>query len=104
MSRDRRLLVAVDGAYTNRTVFGDIPERTCLIGRIRKDAKLFMPPHFGGIGRGRPRVYGIQIPTPEQIRQDESIPWQTSNAYAAGKVHSFDVKVVGPIRSQRRPR
>ena len=98
VSRDRRLLVAVDGAYTNRTVFGDIPERTCLIGRIRKDAKLFMPPHSGGIGRGRPRVYGIQIPTPEQIRQDESIPWQTTKAYAAGKVHNFDVKVVGPIR------
>jgi hypothetical protein len=95
--RDRRLLVAVDGAYTNRTVFSDIPERTSLIGRIRKDAKLFMPPDHA-IGRGRPRVYGKQIPTPEQIRADESVPWQTVKAYAAGKVHTFDVKALRPVR------
>ena len=97
-SRDRRLLVAVDGAYTNRTVFSDIPERTSLIGRIRKDAKLFMPPPECAVGRGRPRIYGEQIPTPEQIRADESVPWQTVKAYAAGKIHVFDVKVVGPVR------
>ena len=95
--RDRSLLVAVDGAYTNRTVFADIPERTCLIGRIRKDAKLFTPPE-NAVGRGRPRVYGEQMPTPEQIRADESIPWQTIKAYVAGKVHPFDVKAIGPIR------
>jgi len=94
----RRLLVAVDGAYTNRTVFADIPERTCLIGRIRKDAKLFSSPQSVGIGRGRPRVYGMPLPTPEQIRQDEAVPWQTVKAYAAGKIHDFDVKVIGPIR------
>jgi hypothetical protein len=96
--RDRALLVAFDGAYTNRTVFSDIPARTTLIGRIRKDAKLFVPPPKHAVGRGRPRVYGEQIPTPEQIRADESIPWQTVKAYAAGKVHIFDVKVVRPIR------
>jgi len=97
---DRRLLVAVDGAYTNNTVFRNIPERTAIIGRIRKDAKLYElpPPNGTAAGRGRRRVYGNQLPTPEQIRQDETIPWQQIEAYAAGKTHNFDVKVVGPVR------
>ena len=92
--------MAVDGAYTNNTVFRNIPQRTVLIGRIRKDAKLYEPPHSRDavVGRGRPRVYGNALPTPEQIRQDESIPWQQVEAYAAGKIHSFDVKTVGPVR------
>lgn len=41
---NRPLLVAVDGAYTNNTVFRNIPQRTVVIGRIRKDAKLYEPP------------------------------------------------------------
>jgi len=96
----RRLLVtAVDGAYTNNTLFRNIPERTVIIGRIRKDARLFERPAVSGaLGRGRPRVYGKALPTPEQIRQDESIPWQQVQAYAAGKLHCFDVKTVGPLR------
>ena len=42
--RTRQLVVAVDGGYTNGIVFRNIPERTCLIGRVRKDAKLYSPP------------------------------------------------------------
>ena len=38
------------------------------------------------------------MPTPEQIRQDDTIGWQQVEAYAGGKVHSFDVKALGPVR------
>lgn len=38
---DRMLWVSVDGGYTNRTFFKNIPERTEAIGRIRADAKLY---------------------------------------------------------------
>ena len=37
-SAARRLLVTVDGRFTNSTVLRQIPERTGLIGRVRKDA------------------------------------------------------------------
>ncbi len=96
----RLLVVSVDGAYTNSTVFRNIPQRTTIIGRIRKDAKLFLPPDASGgaVGAGRPRVYGRPFPTPEQMRQDDSIPWQQVKAYAAGEVRDFDVKVVAPLR------
>ena len=34
---DRQLLFVVDGSYTNRVVFCDLPERVDIIGRTRKD-------------------------------------------------------------------
>jgi hypothetical protein len=95
----RRLIVSVDGGFTNRTVFRNLPHNTVAIGRIRKDAKLFLPPAEETTPRrGRRRWYGIPLPTPEQIRQDETIPWSSVTAFAAGKTHSFEVKTVAPVR------
>lgn len=93
---DRSLWAIGDGGYTNRTVLRDLPERTVFIGRIRADAKLFHLPQINP--RGRRRVYGPPLPTPEQIRQDEAIPWQTLTATACGKTHPFRVKTMGPVR------
>ena len=95
----RTLICCVDGGFTNGTVFRDIPEQTILIGRIRKDAKLFAPPDAEtGPRKGRPRWYGSVLPTPEHIRQDDAIPWVQVEAYAAGKRHLFDVKTIPAAR------
>lgn len=98
VSNKRQLIVGVDGSYTNREVFRSIPESTTLIGRIRKDARLFEPPGSRDAGRGRKRLYGTEMSTPEQIRQDETKPWQQVAAFAAGQRWLFDVKVIGPVR------
>ena len=95
----RLLICAVDGGFTNRTVFRDIPEHTTLIGRIRKDAKLFTPPDENVVSRrGRPRWYGSVLPTPEHTRQDEAIPWKKVEAFAAGTRHLFEVKNIPAAR------
>jgi hypothetical protein len=94
----RRLIVSVDGGYTNHTVFQNLPPHTVLLGRIRKDAKLYELPSSPSPGRGRKAAYGNPLPTPEAMRQEESIPWQSVRAYAAGKIHEFDVKTVAPVR------
>jgi hypothetical protein len=95
----RRIVCAVDGGYTNKTVLRDIPENMALVGRIRKDAKLFaVPDAVEGTGRGRRRWYGDALPTPEQMRQDESIAWRQVKAFGAGKHHLFDVKVMPEVR------
>ena len=95
----RKIICSVDGGFTNKEVFRHIPENTVIIGRIRKDASLFASPApEEGIRQGRKKFYGAKLPTPEQIRQDESVPWQQVQAYAAGKTHEFDVKVTAPIR------
>jgi hypothetical protein len=87
----RPLLVCSDTTFTNRTVLRDLPPRTTLIGRIRKDARLYALPtsEEENHGRGRHRCYGQRRPTPEQWRRDESIPWTTVQAFAAGNVHDI---------------
>jgi hypothetical protein len=97
LDHTRRLIVSVDGGFTNRTIFRDLPEDTIAIGRIRKDAKLYYPPETA-CRRGRQRWYGTSLQTPEEIRKDEAFPWQTVKAFAAGTTHSFEVKTVGPVR------
>ncbi len=93
----RPLIVAVDGSFTNRAFFKHLPHNTVAIGRIRKDAKLFLPPAQKP-GPGRRRFYGEPIPCPEQIRQDKSIPWIPVEAFAAGKNHLFEIKTIAPLR------
>lgn len=96
---ERSLIVGVDGSFTNRTVFRDLPKNTQVIGRVRKDARLFRSPAPpSGPKRGRPSWYGELLPTPEQIRQDPSIPWQTVTAWGGGKVQQFEVKTISPVR------
>jgi hypothetical protein len=61
--RERTLLLAFDGGYTNATVLKKIPARTVCIGRIRKDAKLcFIPDPNLSKPRGRRLCYGALAP------------------------------------------
>lgn len=92
----RRLIVTVDGSYTNRTVLRNLPARTTLLGRIRKDAKLFYLPTQQPL-RGRKRSYGEAAPRPDELRKDESVPWQTIRVWASGSHHECQVKTLGPV-------
>ena len=94
----RLLVMGVDGSYTNQTVLRDLPPRTVLIGRIRKDAKLFHPPQDSQQpATGRRRSYGVPAPTPEAVLRDGSLPWRQVQAFAAGKLHTFQVKTICPV-------
>ena len=95
-SSSRPLIVTVDGSYTNRTVLKQLPACTALIGRIRKDSRLFHPPLVQP-DLGRRRVYGERAATPEQIRTDDTIPWQTVRVFASGALHECEIKSAGPL-------
>ena len=95
--KGKRLVIGVDGSYTNKEVLKNLPERTTLVGRIRKDTKLHALPG-PQTDRGRKRVYGAQLPTPEEIRQSEQYPWQQVEAWAAGKTHKFKLKIIRDVR------
>ena len=94
----RPLWSVVDGGYTNRTFLRPLPQRTLAVGRIRADAKLYHLPEPSQGKPGRNRVYGSRAPTPEQLRQDEAVPWTRVEAYAAGKTHLFKIKTMSPLR------
>jgi len=87
----------VDGSFTNKKVLRHLPENTVVIGRIRKDARLNEKPGEQA-ARGRKLIYGGNLPTPEQIRKDDDIPWTTVRARAAGNWHEFEVKTLAPVR------
>jgi hypothetical protein len=91
------LRVLVDGSYSNKNVLRKLPANTVLIGRIRKDAKLSAKP-VGQAERGRRRIYGEDLPTPEQIRQDPTIPWVPLRVRVNGKWRQFEVKTLAPVR------
>ena len=94
----RRLEVLVDGRFTNRVVLQNLPPRTVLIGRLRQDAKLYHLPAGKGAATGRRRCYGQRAPTPDELRQDDGVPWQRVTAYAAGRRHAFRIKTLAPLR------
>lgn len=97
-SAHRGLIVTIDGRFTNATVLRNIPERTTLIGRVRKDSVFHFAPTEQA-QRGRKRKYGERCPTPEELLKNPAQPWQTVQAYAAGKRYEFKIKTLGPVFS-----
>ena len=92
----RRLVVCVDGRFTNRTFLKQIPERTVILGRIRKDARVYRLPEAQPVV-GRKRKYGVPLPAPQEMLRDPAWPVQTVEAFAADKKHLFKVKQIGPV-------
>ncbi len=94
----RHLVIAGDGSYTNKTILRGKPAGSTYIGRTRKDMVVHYPPATPVAGaNGRPPCYGPLAPTPDQLRQDDSAPWQDVAAFAAGKRHNFRVKTLDPV-------
>jgi hypothetical protein len=74
------LVLAVDGSFCNRTVFAKVVRGVELIARARKDCVLCFRAEMGSR-----RFYGLAKFTPEQVRQDDSIPWRTTKIFYGGK-------------------
>jgi len=91
--KERSLILAFDGGYTNATVLRNIPPHTTCIGRLRKDASLcFTPDPALRKARGRRLCYGAPAPTPEQFRTDDTEPWQTMTFPHSGVTHQLRFK------------
>jgi DDE superfamily endonuclease len=93
---DKLLVLASDGSFCNRTCFGEIPERTVLVARARKDAKLcFRAPIDSR------RFYAAEKFTPEKVRLDESRAWKTTKIFYGGKRRKIRYKEVNNVYWQR---
>lgn len=92
----REMIVAVDGSLCNRAILLKTLPRIGIVGRCRKDARLCFPV----LGEGR-RVYGKERFSPEAVRQNESIPWQTCTIHFGGEWRGIRYKEVGNVLWQR---
>jgi hypothetical protein len=86
------LVMAVDGSFCNRTVFGATVEKTEIIARARKDAVLCYR-----AAAGSRRFYGLDKFTPEGVRQNDSIPWNTTKIFYGGKRRRVRYKVLSQV-------
>lgn len=76
----KTLVLAVDGSFCNRTVFGASVERTEIIARARKDAVLCFHAQAGA-----GRFYDVHKFTPQQVREDDSVLWKQTKIFYGGK-------------------
>ncbi|WP_321471337.1 transposase [uncultured Paludibaculum sp.] len=90
------LVLTADGSFCNRTCFGEIPERSALLARARKDAKLCFHAEVGSR-----RFYGAEKFTPEQVRKDEGRQWKTTKIFYGGKRRTIRYKEVADVYWQR---
>ncbi len=86
------LVLALDGSFCNRTCLRAPRDRTELIARARKDARLC----FRSTPPSR-RFYALASFTPEQVRQDESRPWKQTKLFYAGKRRRLRYKEVSQV-------
>jgi len=76
----KRLLMAGEGSFCNRALFRTPLERIELLCRTRADVRLCRPAPAGSR-----RIYDEEKFTPEHVRQEESIPWQSTKLWHGGK-------------------
>jgi hypothetical protein len=92
----KRLLVAGDGSFCNRALFRTPLERIDLLCRTRADLRLCRP-----APPGSRRTYDEEKFTPEHVRQDESIAWQSTKLWHGGKRRKLRYKEINLVLWQR---
>jgi hypothetical protein len=92
----RSLLMVADGSFANRTMFRAQLDRTVLLARCRKDARLCFP-----APPGQRRKYDRQRFTPEQIRQQPERPWAKVKVFLGGKQRFVKYKEVKGVLWRR---
>ncbi len=94
--QDKILVLATDGSFCNRTCLRAPRDRTELVARARKDARLcFRAP------QGSRRFYDTQTFTPEQVRQDDSRPWKQAKMFYGGKRRKIRYKELVGVHWRR---
>jgi hypothetical protein len=90
------LVLALDGSFCNRTCLRAPRERTELIARARKDARL-------GFRAPQPsrRFYALSTFTPQEVRQDDSYTWKQTKLFYGGKRRRIRYKEVAQVYWRR---
>ena len=90
----RLLLIVGDGSFSNKTMFKAELDRTHLVTRCRKDARLCFHAPDGS------RKYDEQIFTPEEVRKKDKA-WRWAQVYLGGKQRRVRFKEVKEVLWQR---
>jgi hypothetical protein len=92
---DRLLLIVGDGSFANKTMFKAELDRTHLLARCRKDARLCFRAQEGR------RKYALQLFTPDQVRTEENRSWNRTPVYLGNKRRMVRYKEVKNVLWKR---
>jgi DDE superfamily endonuclease len=91
----KTLILAVDGGFCNKACFGTVIERTELLARARKDARLCFQAE--PTTKGPKSFYSKTKFTPESVRQDETRAYESSEVFYGGKPRPVRFKEVSKV-------
>jgi len=92
----RWLLMVGDGSFANKTMFKAQLDRTHLLARCRKDARLCFR-----ATEGTRRKYAQQLFTPNQVRTQEVRTWNRARVYLGNKRRMVRYKEVNDVLWKR---
>ena len=78
-ARSKTILAVGDNSFCNRTLFRSTWDRVEVIARCRRDLKLCRPAASGR------RIYDAVKFTPDQVRNDDAIPWRKVRVFYGGQ-------------------
>ena len=85
----RRIIVVADSAYSNHRLIKGRPCNVTIIGRSRLDAALYAPAPARRPGqKGRPRVRGEKLPSPQQRAAAPNAAWLRRDVAVYGRIAS----------------
>ncbi len=80
-----------DAEYACQTLVRSLPAQVHFTGPMTMDAALYTKPKPYR-GRGRPRIKGERLPSPEMLARSRSTPWRTITACIYGRQVPIQVK------------
>jgi hypothetical protein len=85
----RRIIVVVDSSYSNHRLIKGRPSNVTIIGRSRLDAALYAPAPVRRPGqKGRPRVRGDKLLSPQQRAASPNAAWLSRDIAVYGRIAS----------------
>ena len=95
---NHRIIIVGDAAYSNSSLIKNRPANVTLVGRARLDAAIYEPPPVRRPGeKGRPRVRGARLPSPQEQAAADDAPWQRFEIEVYGKVATVQVLVIDAL-------
>ena len=88
---DRTIIATLDGGFCNKLFFKTPMRGIEVLARSRKDAVLCTK---AGSEEGA-RFYSRKKFTPEEVRKDENMPWQSTTVRTGGREHALRYKELG---------
>jgi hypothetical protein len=89
---DRSLLATLDGSFCNQVFFKAALPGMELLCRCRKDAVLCLPQASDPKLKGPKRFYDPRTFSPESVRLDQSIAYQSGSFFHGGQFHEIRYK------------